>query len=489
MAENDPINFTVAPTKVQELLLQQSLLNSSELQADSTSAKSLSFRPNITTRRTKRVVLVRRNMSGVDARDYPVSPAQAASTIPYIILVVCLRRQVKNEFLRISDLQVPTFSLSPSEIVQNVSEGLLNLPRLFEVYANDDALSFSLETLPYINPDVLKGIPEEPHSELIVPPRHIRRTSLVSIQATPAPPVTLDAETVSSAWLSSLGHSLLSYLMNDILPKIPTLSEAGATQLTSDLSYLSNILGALNVSSEDLGKWQEYVGLLDADAGRAKLVDAEMQSDAIFQSVARMRGWRSAWRHALIMHITGARMQSLALPAIFFGLGGRIVLDMLTRSAESSFQEFLLLGVWEGVGVHCAFTYSDYGIIAAVGVALHLFVDFSGTQDLVRSFCTFIGVAAGVLSSEVLSNLINDNSKEHSKKRSYIDSYGDSHRDRAKEASKRKERGTYDSPRHKAFRQSHSDITSVDSNSELIHIRPFMTLGRRRLLHYALARR
>ncbi|KAF4567563.1 hypothetical protein EYR40_006564 [Pleurotus pulmonarius] len=168
-------------------------------------------------------------------------------------------------------------------------------------------------------------------------------------------------------------------------------------------------------------------------------------------------------------------MQSLALPAIFFGLGGRIVLDMLTRSAESSFQEFLLLGVWEGVGVHCAFTYSDYGIIAAVGVALHLFVDFSGTQDLVRSFCTFIGVAAGVLSSEVLSNLINDNSKEHSKKRSYIDSYGDSHRDRAKDASKRKERGTYDSPRHKAFRQSHSDITSVDSNSELIHIRPFMT--------------
>ncbi|KAF9501877.1 hypothetical protein BDN71DRAFT_494482 [Pleurotus eryngii] len=301
MAENDPINFTVAPTKVQELLLQQSLLNSSELRTllDSMQ-KQTQLAPNPS---PSGPILLPAGRNGlfsfvetcqVSMQETILSPLRKQlQPYPTLSLWSASGDKSRTNSSGISDLQVPTFSLSPSEIVQNVSEGLLNLPRLFEVYANDDALSFSLETLPYINPDVLKGIPEEPHSELIVPPRHIRRTSLVSIQATPAPPVTLDAETVSSAWLSSLGHSLLSYLMNDILPKIPTLSEAGATQLTSDLSYLSNILGALNVSSEDLGKWQEYVGLLDADAGRAKLVDAEMQSDAIFQSVARMRGWSS----------------------------------------------------------------------------------------------------------------------------------------------------------------------------------------------------
>ncbi|KAJ8522486.1 hypothetical protein ONZ45_g979 [Pleurotus djamor] len=172
-------------------------------------------------------------------------------------------------------------------------------------------------------------------------------------------------------------------------------------------------------------------------------------------------------------------MQSLVSPAIFFGLGARLFINMLTGSADSSIQEFLLLGVWEGVGVHCAFTYSEYGLIAAVGVVLHLFVDFSGSQDLLRSFCTFVGIAAGFLSSEVLSNLFEANSRDRSKRKSYGDALGltssyESHRDRGKDG-KKKERGSYDSPRHKAFRQSQSDITSVDSNSELIHLRPSMT--------------
>ncbi|KAF4567564.1 hypothetical protein EYR40_006565 [Pleurotus pulmonarius] len=297
MAENDPINFTVAPTKVQELLLQQSLLNSSELR---TLLDSVQKQPQMAPSSSPEPILLHAGRVGlfsfvktcqVSMQETILSPLRKQLQ-PYSTLTLWSSSGDKPR-TGISDLQVPTFSLSPSEIVQKVSEGLLNLPRLFEVYANDDALSFSLETLPYINPDLLKGVPEEPHSELPVPPRHIRRTSLVSIQAAPAPPVVLDAETVSSAWLSSLGHSLLSYLMNDILPKIPALSEAGAAQLTSDLSYLSNILGALNVSSEDLGKWQEYVGLLDADGGRARMADSEMQSDAIFQSVARMRGWSS----------------------------------------------------------------------------------------------------------------------------------------------------------------------------------------------------
>ena len=46
---------------------------------------------------------------------------------------------------------VPTFSVSPTPMMQRVAEGLLNMPRLFEVYAEDDALGFSVGTLPFID--------------------------------------------------------------------------------------------------------------------------------------------------------------------------------------------------------------------------------------------------------------------------------------------------------------------------------------------------
>ena len=49
--------------------------------------------------------------------------------------------------------------------MQRVAEGLLNLPRLFEVYADDDALAFSLETLPFLDADMLRALSEEAAAE------------------------------------------------------------------------------------------------------------------------------------------------------------------------------------------------------------------------------------------------------------------------------------------------------------------------------------
>ena len=44
--------------------------------------------------------------------------------------------------------------------MQRVAEGPLNLPRLLEVYADDNALSFSIETLPFIQAEMFKAISE-----------------------------------------------------------------------------------------------------------------------------------------------------------------------------------------------------------------------------------------------------------------------------------------------------------------------------------------
>jgi hypothetical protein len=176
------------------------------------------------------------------------------------------------------------FSLSPSDIVQRVAEGLLNLPRLFEVYADDDALGFSLNTLPNVDEAYLSGLSEQAH---VQSPEfgHNRRASLVS----PLKPVVLSPEAVAAAWLSSLGHSILSHLTSNVLPKIRTLSVAGAAQLSSDLGYLSNIVRALNVEYEELDRWKEYVGMGDEEGNR--VIGEKSNGDPVLVLVAKMRGW------------------------------------------------------------------------------------------------------------------------------------------------------------------------------------------------------
>ncbi|KAI0674167.1 Golgi complex component 7-domain-containing protein [Trametes maxima] len=202
----------------------------------------------------------------------------------------------------LSEVQVPTFSLSPSSTMQHVAEGLLNLPRLFEVYADDDALAFSLETLPSISAELLRGLAEPaPPAEASI--SHTRRSPSLSLKAMPgatsagptAPP-TLTPEAVSAAWLSSLGLSLVLRLTSEVLPRIPKLTPTGAAQLASDLGYLSNIVMALNVESPELEKWREWVDVDDA-SGRQKLKEtrealaAGEKEDPVMGAVAKLRGW------------------------------------------------------------------------------------------------------------------------------------------------------------------------------------------------------
>jgi len=208
----------------------------------------------------------------------------------------------------LTEIQVPVFSISPSDTVQRVAEGLLNLPRLFEVYADDDALAFSIETLPFVDEDLLRSVTEQSHYEghLHSPSapstpgiHHSRRSSSIALKAPPAAlnlpphtaPAVLSPEAVSAAWLSSLALSLLTHLTSSVLPKIKTLTSTGAAQLSSDLGYLSNVVQALNVQSVELEKWKDLSDLSDED-GKRQAKDKEVISgDQLFLTVAKMRGW------------------------------------------------------------------------------------------------------------------------------------------------------------------------------------------------------
>ncbi|KAJ3896759.1 oligomeric Golgi complex subunit 7 [Lentinula edodes] len=278
----DPTSFPIADTKGAGQILEQSSLNSADLHAlldkiDQGTASSTLGEPLLTDARSAMFDFAK--ACQISLQDTILSPLrqQLASYAFSSIWVITTEESRNTTF---NDLQVPTFSLSPSEIFQRVTEGLLNLPRLFEVYADDDALSFSLQTLPYADPELLKNLPAASVPDI---PTHSRRHSVTKS-------VTLDPEVVSTAWLSSLGQSLLAHLTTEVLPRINKLNSGGAAQLASDLGYLSNVIRVINVESEELEQWKEYVELND-DAGKAK-VDTKKDEDRVLNHVARMRGWR-----------------------------------------------------------------------------------------------------------------------------------------------------------------------------------------------------
>ncbi|KAL1743838.1 Golgi complex component 7-domain-containing protein [Schizophyllum fasciatum] len=282
-AREDPEHSPLTPIKGEAQLLEQSTLNSAELHA--------LLEPSVSTFGPPPLL--------VEARASVASLARACQNALQSTILTPLQKHLSAyvssshwsapgdpkapQTVSGTDLQLPTFSTSPSDTIQRVAEGMLNLPRLFEVYANDDALSFSLATLPNLDPELLRGLVDTP-AAAEPPSSHMRRAS---IAAPPRAPV-LDPEAVSSAWLASLGQTLAAHLTAEVLPRITKLSPAGAAQLVSDLEYLSNILRALNAASDELERWKQYVAMDNAQ-GQKRF--SEGVQDEVFQTVARMRGW------------------------------------------------------------------------------------------------------------------------------------------------------------------------------------------------------
>ncbi|KAL4063959.1 oligomeric Golgi complex subunit 7 [Scleroderma yunnanense] len=169
----------------------------------------------------------------------------------------------------LAGVSIPIFSLSPSEAIQRVGDGLLNLPRLFEVYAEDDALGFEIDAL--AGEDGLQS--HSPSGD---------NTATAQRQQVHSP------EAVTTTWLSFLGRNMLDHLTGKVLPQIRVLSATGSAQLAADLGYLSTIIRALGVEEGDLEQWKTYVGMGDEE-GRAALADEDVNE--VLALVARMRGW------------------------------------------------------------------------------------------------------------------------------------------------------------------------------------------------------
>ncbi|KAG6833520.1 hypothetical protein H0H87_005171 [Tephrocybe sp. NHM501043] len=162
--------------------------------------------------------------------------------------------------------------------------------------------------------------------------------------------------------------------------------------------------------------------------------------------------------------------------ALFVGLGARIALDYFTRSGEASVKDFVLIGVWQGVGLHYASKITNLAIAVGFAIATKLLVEFNLLNDSTRTVTTLLGVALGVLCTECLSQFFGtppNGLVESDRRRKKPPTTTNNHALRRERLVQFRGGGEGDGSdaRHRAFRETvHavSDITSVDSHSEMI---------------------
>ncbi|KAG6885963.1 hypothetical protein C0993_006890 [Termitomyces sp. T159_Od127] len=160
-------------------------------------------------------------------------------------------------------------------------------------------------------------------------------------------------------------------------------------------------------------------------------------------------------------------------PALFVGLGARIALDYFTRSGEATVRDLVLIGVWQGVGLHYASRITALAILVAFAITAKLFLEFNFINDITRTVTTLLGIALGVVCTECLSQFFGqsqDDSERRRKKSSIVPDGHAMRRDRVVQFHKGMD-GDGNDARHRAFRETvHtlSDITSVGSHSDMI---------------------
>ncbi|KAF8135658.1 hypothetical protein EV363DRAFT_1321228 [Boletus edulis] len=101
--------------------------------------------------------------------------------------------------------------------------------------------------------------------------------------------------------------------------------------------------------------------------------------------------------------------------ALLFGLGTRIALDKFFGNAShdpnapDAIGDIILLGVVQGVALYYTLMeFRDFAFVVAFAIAARLAVEFTMLQDVSKCATTLLGVALGVLVTDVLSQLIED---------------------------------------------------------------------------------
>lgn len=98
--------------------------------------------------------------------------------------------------------------------------------------------------------------------------------------------------------------------------------------------------------------------------------------------------------------------------ALLFGLGTRIALNKFFAddpNTPDAFGDILLLGLVQGVALYFTLMeFRDLAFVVAFAIGVRLVIEFTISQDVSKCATTLLGVALGVLVTDVLSQLIED---------------------------------------------------------------------------------
>ena len=97
-------------------------------------------------------------------------------------------------------------------------------------------------------------------------------------------------------------------------------------------------------------------------------------------------------------------------PSLFLGLGARIFINKFVYHYDSStIPDFVFLGLWQGTALYYLLMRQvEFAWAAAVGILGRLLIDFVRTWDTSRCACTLLGVALGVLATDIASQFLED---------------------------------------------------------------------------------
>ncbi|KAJ3803269.1 hypothetical protein GGU11DRAFT_178895 [Lentinula aff. detonsa] len=154
-----------------------------------------------------------------------------------------------------------------------------------------------------------------------------------------------------------------------------------------------------------------------------------------------------------------------AAPALLIGLTARLLMDFVSRSEEQSVRHFLMAGLWQGV-LWCTVKNHDLSIPVALGIIVKLVFDYTFMSDALKFGITLVGVALGAIGTDFLTSVV-DTPKSDKDKRRKSHSTKDTSGQTRPRSSKHTAKSSTNNSKTRS-RRTVSDITSVDSESELI---------------------
>ena len=154
------------------------------------------------------------------------------------------------------------FSLSPLSYITTIGEFVYTLPQAFEPYSQEEFLSHSLKSLPFID-DEMVLMDGSVEGELMYEPIHI--------------------------WIISSVRLIESKVV-DVVLMIDNLSKAGLRQLQADFNYFHNVMLAIQMEPQERFRNLLDAMKLDDDALKIEMTSSETVHDLnALKAVAKMR--------------------------------------------------------------------------------------------------------------------------------------------------------------------------------------------------------